>query len=257
MIINRNRGSAKMSELTSEQYEQLPDFVKEDYQEVDGVYKHAGVLKMKSTLNDLDSKLKAKDQEFNSLNERLTTFEKSKAEEIEKARADALEQAKTKGDVAEIEKRYQEQMTDLEKRTEQRVREQMSNEFALSNAKAKADAELSDIVSKLKPLDDDSAEALKIIVKSRQKVSEDAKILYSNADGSASVMDMNELVKELSAKPSVQRLIQNTITTNGGGLAKGSNGQQQSGSATNKAAEDAKAKGDLAGFLKASLNNRG
>lgn len=242
-----------MSELTTEQYEQLPDFIKSDYQEVDGVYKHAGVLKMKGTLNDLDSKLKARDQEFNSLNERLTSFEKSKAKEIEQARKDALEQAKNKGDVAEIEKRYQEQMADLEKRTEERVREEMKGAFALDNAKSKAQAEISDIVAKLKPLDDDAADALKIIVKSRQQVSEDAKILYSNSDGSASVMGVDELVKELASKPSVQRLIQNTITTNGGGLANGSNGRNGGSATLNKEAQDAKSKGDLNGFLKASL----
>lgn len=245
-----------MSELTTEQYEQLPDFIKSDYQEVDGVYKHAGVLKMKGTLNDLDSKLKSREQEFNSLSDKLTDIEKNKAEEIESARKEALEQAKNKGDVVEIEKRYQEQMADLEKRTEQKVREQMSTEFALSNAKTKADAEISDIVSKLKPLDDDAAEALKIIVKSRQQVSDDAKILYSNTDGSASVMGVDELVKELAAKPSIQRLIQNNLTTTGGGLVNGSNGQNHVAVPQNKAAEDAKSKKDLNGFLAATLQYR-
>jgi len=99
-----------MSDLTKEQYEQLPDFVRDDYTEVDGVYKHAGMMKVKGTLNDLDSRLKSKDTEFNELSERLNQFEQQKAQEIEQARKDALEQAKSKGEVESIEQLYQEQM---------------------------------------------------------------------------------------------------------------------------------------------------
>ena len=47
-----------MADLTIEQFEQLPEFLRNDYTEVNGAYKHAGMIKVKQTANDLDAKLK-------------------------------------------------------------------------------------------------------------------------------------------------------------------------------------------------------
>lgn len=241
-----------MSDLTKEQYEQLPDFVRDDYTEVDGVYKHAGMMKVKGTLNDLDSRLKSKDSEYNELHERLNNFEQQKAQEIEQARTDALEQAKSKGEVENIEKLYQEQMADLEKRTEQRVRSEVEKEYTLKEINNKAQLELTELVHGLKPKDDFAKRLIQDHLKNRQKV-EDGKIIYLNEDGSASSLDKAGLLKELQESPMFKSLTSYTPPSQGGGNI---NGTTSSSSATqvNQKAEDAKKKGDLKGFLDASIN---
>lgn len=210
-----------MSDLTSEQFEQLPDFIKTDYQEVDGVYKHAGVLKMKGTLNDLDSKLKTSQTQYEELNSKMSEYDKNKQAEIEEAKSKALEEARSKGDVEAIEKRYQEQMTDLEKRVAEKTREDVSKEFTLKGAQAQAQAELSDIVAGLKPVDDEAADVLKATLRNRQQVAEDGKIIYLNDDGSASTLDKNGFIAELKTAGKFKRLRQGEVATNGGGLASG------------------------------------
>lgn len=212
-----------MSELTKEQYEQLPDFVRDDYTEVDGVYKHAGMMKVKGTLNDLDSRLKSKDTEFNELSERLNNFEQQKAQEIEQARADALEQAKSKGEVESIEQLYQEQMADLEKRTEQRVRSEVEQEYTLKEVNNKAQIELTELVHGLKPKDDFAKRLIQDHLKNRQKV-EDGKIIYLNEDGSASSLDKAGLLKELQESPMFKPLTSYTPPSLGGGNMNGSQG---------------------------------
>lgn len=212
-----------MSDLTKEQYEQLPDFVRDDYTEIDGVYKHAGMMKVKGTLNDLDSRLKSKDSEFNALNERLTQFEQTKAQEIEQARAEALEQAKSKGEVESIEQLYQEQMADLEKRTEQRVRSEVEQEYTLKEVNNKAQIELTELVHGLKPKDDFAKRLIQDHLKNRQKV-EDGKIIYLNEDGSASSLDKAGLLKELQESPMFKPLTSYTPPSQGGGNMNGTNG---------------------------------
>lgn len=212
-----------MSDLTKEQYEQLPDFVRDDYTEVDGVYKHAGMMKVKGTLNDLDSRLKSKDSEFNALNERLTQFEQTKAQEIEQARAEALEQAKSKGEVESIEQLYQEQMADLEKRTEQRVRSEVEQEYTIKEVNNKAQIELTELVHGLKPKDDFAKRLIQDHLKNRQKV-EDGKIIYLNEDGSASSLDKAGLLKELQESPMFKPLTSYTPPSQGGGNMNGTNG---------------------------------
>lgn len=212
-----------MSDLTQEQYEQLPDFVKSDYTEVDGVYKHAGMMKVKGTLNELDSKLKARDSEFSQLNEKLSSIEQQQAEKIEQARKDALEQAKSKGDIAAIEQRYQEQMQDLEKRTAERVRQEVQQEYTLKEVQSKAQIELNELVHGLKPKDDFSKRLIEDHLKNRQKV-EDGKIIYLNEDGSASTLDHKGLLKELQESPMFKPLSSYTPPASGGGLINGSKG---------------------------------
>lgn len=241
-----------MGDLTKEQFEQLPDFVKNDYQDVDGVYKHAGVVKLKSTLNDLDSKLKTTQSQFEELNGKMSEYDKNKQAEIEAARAKALEEARSKGDVETVEKRYQEQMADLEKRVAAKTREDVSKEFTLKGAQAQAQAELSDIVSGLKPVDDEAADVLKATLRNRQQVAEDGKIIYLNEDGSASTLDKNGFIAELKKAGKYKRLRQAEAAAAGGGLVKG--GLDAGGSlTTNEAAQAAKKKGDLKGFLQASI----
>lgn len=243
-----------MSDLTQEQYDQLPDFIKTDYQEVDGAYKHAGVLKMKDTLNGLDSKLKARESEFSQLNDRLTGFEEAKAKEIEEAKAKALEEAKSKGDVEAIEARYQEQMADLAKREREAGRLEAQKEFTVQAAKSKADAELTEIVAALKPVNDGAAKLIRAFLATKQQVTDDGKIIYLNDDGSASSLDKSGFLAEQVKSDMFDHVRAAPETSKGGGKTNGSKVAASSQTANQKA-ESAKAKGDSLSYLKAALGN--
>jgi len=222
-----NRGSA----MFLESLEEVPEtwrskFVeveidgKKGYQDEDSVKAFNLAKNLKAEKQDLQAKV-------GEFSERLTTFEKSQAAAIEKARADALEEAKSKGDVAAIEKQYKEQMADLERRTTERVRSEMEKEFSIKNVQQEAKIELKDIVAALNPHDDTRA-TLELIVAQRQRIDENGKKVYLNADGSASTLDKNGLVAELLEDAAIKRLIKPSHVVENGGLANGSSG----GSAT-------------------------
>lgn len=212
-----------MAELTAEQYNQLPEFIRADYEREGEKYVSVAEKKaraLKDSLNNLDAKYKT---EVGSLNERLSNFEKQQAEAVEKARAEALAQAKNKGDIDAIEKRYQEQMEDIKRRTAEETRNELQKEWSMEKAKDKAAIDVADIAAKLRPLEGAEG-ALKLIIQSRQKIGEDGKVFYTNADGSASALDAAGLAAELQKDPAVKRLISGTTNTHGGGNANGSIG---------------------------------
>lgn len=208
-----------MSELTQEQYEGLPDYVKGDYQEFDGVYKHAGMMKLKGSLNDLDSKYKG---EVSTLNERLDGFEEAKKAEIEEARKQALADAKSAKDVEEIEKLHQEQMADLEARVAERVRGEVTQEFKAQSAQKDANALAAKLAAQL-GVDDDARQDLQSLIGLRIKPSESGEIVFYNRDGSASAMSEQEFVADVKARH--KHLVKAEVPTNGGGLANGSKGK--------------------------------
>ena len=208
--------------LTKEQYEQLPDFVKSDYVETDDGYKHGGFVKVKQTADDLNSKFESERKERQALNERLSEFEKTKAAEIEAARKEELEKARTKGDVVEIEKRYQEQMTDLEKRTAEKVRAETLAEVAEREAESKA-VNITDKIARKLAVDDGAADALFELLRKRVTFSND-KPIFINDDGSASSLDESGFIDEVKKSPRYKYLIKAEPSTNGGGFVKGSKG---------------------------------
>ena len=214
-----------MSELTKEQFEQLPEFIRGDYVEVDGAYKHAGLIKVKQTANELDSKWKSAQSQLDELSTKLNSFEEAKKSEIEKAKREAMEQARSKGDVEAIEKRYQEEMADLEKRVAERTRQEVEKEYSLKDAKNRAQLELSDIVTALKPVDTDAAELIKDHLRLRQRVDEDGKVVYLDDEGRATSLDKKGLIEEMRKSTRIARLIQSNVVTTGGGNANGSNGR--------------------------------
>lgn len=219
-----------MSDYTQEQFEQLPEFMQADLTKVGEVYKHAGVVKLKESLNELDGKVKTYEAQTQELSGKLTEFEKNQQEAIENAKLEALENAKSKKDVDEIERTYKEQMADLEKRTEERTREAVTKEFTVKQAQQQASMELKEIANKLKPLDDESSSLIEIAIAKRQRVDENGKIIYLNEDGSASSLDKLGLVDELIKAGKFSRLRQAEVTTQGGGLANGNNGKGGSAS---------------------------
>lgn len=243
-----------MSDLTQEQYEQLPEFIRNDYTEVDGVYKHAGLVKVKQTANELDSKLKASEKSIAELSDKMNTFEQQKQADIEAATATALENAKTDKDVEEIERIHNQKMADLEKRVEQRTREAIKTEAEQAAAKEKAQSTASRIAESI-AVDEDAQALLTSAFDKRISIDADGAVTFMNEDGTASSLDEAGFLAEVQASPRYKRLRKAKVTTTDSGKANGSGngGGRTAGDANNEAAEAAKKKGDLAGYLNAAL----
>ena len=238
-----------MADLTQEQYEQVPEFLRGDYTEVDGVYKHAGMLKVKQTANDLNSKLKAKDTEFASLSDRLTVFEQKEADAIKAKTDKELESAKSTGDIDTVLKQHSEQMADLERRTAAKVKAETLAEVSKEQAE-KDDASHSKEIAITLAVDGAQGD-LNALISRRISHNEQGERIYLNSDGSASTMDKLAFLEDIKQKH--KWLVKPAVTTTGGGLSNGNNGNGGSAAKTNQAAEDAKKAGDPLGFLNAKF----
>lgn len=241
-----------MAELTQEQFEQVPEFLQGDYEKVGDVYRHVDSLKtekLKSSLDNLDKKYK---DETGQLSERLTKFEQEQQEKIEAAKKEALEAAKNKGDVEAIERRYQEQMADLERRTEERVRGEVTKEFTQKTAAEKAKSIAAQIAAE-QAVDADSRETLQELLERRIKVDpETGAEIYHGDDGGALSLDRAGYIAQVIKKSArYARLIKSGVVTSSPAGVKGSNG----GAGVNDKAETAKKAGDLNAFLKAKLSS--
>ena len=233
--------------LNKEIYDTLPDAVKADYVEHEGAYVPAATLEV----NQLTSKVTALKGSLDSLDGKLKEQAKAEAEKIEAARQAALEEARTKGDVKAIEERYQQQMKDLEERTAERVRGEVTKEFTQKQAEQKA-ASIAESIGLAHGVDKDAGEAVADLIRSRVKVDpETGKEIYHDAKGSALSVDKEGFIETLKKEPRFKHLLKAAATT-GGGFANGSNGGSASTGANDKAAAAKKA-GDLTGFLKATL----
>lgn len=216
--------------LTQEQFETLPDFVKSDYVQHEGAYVQQAELKvkgLKSSLDNLDSKLKE--------------IEAGKAAEIEAARVKGLEEAKTKGDVAEVEKRYQEQMADAVKRAREDERNSVTKELSQKQADTKASG-IADTIGANLAVDKDAAEVIAELIKQRVKVDpETGKEYFLDASGSALSVNRSGFEAMLTKEGKFKHLVKAAIATNGAG---GANGSNSGGSASS-------GKGNLGGDRKA------
>lgn len=196
--------------LSQEQFEALPDFVKSDYVQHEGAYVPQAELKvkgLKSSLDNLDSKLRE--------------IEASKAAEIEAARAKGLEEAKTKGDVAEVEKRYQEQMADAVKRAREDERNNVTKELSQKQADTKASG-IAETIAAAKAVDEKAARSLKKLLSDRVKVDpETGKEYFLDDNGGALSVNRAEFEKLLLDE--FPHLVKAQISTSGAGGANGSN----------------------------------
>jgi hypothetical protein len=204
-----------MSDYTQEQFDQLPDFAKADFVKDGDVYRHGGFLKVKKTADGLD-------QKFREANDRISSIEASKAEEIEAAKAAALEQARTKGDVTAIEKRYQEQMADLEKRNADALKEREAKIEGLVSASK--NSAIGAMVSDLSGLaTDDGREAFKRLIRNRIDYNpETGQTIYLDDSGSATSLDFIGFKAETLKDPLFKSLLKADSPTNGGGQVGGS-----------------------------------
>lgn len=238
-----------MAELTQEQFEQLPEFIRGDYEKAGEVYRPVAEGKLsalKGSLNDLDSKYK-------QANSRIEEIERGKAQEIENAKAEALKTARSKGDVEAIEKRYQEQMADLEKRNGETMKQFEERIAKMSGAIKTKERSLivGDIAKELKILPKSEKLFAKLVADRIDVDPETGKRTFLDENGGATSLDMAGFIAELAKDEGFDVMRHADIAR--GGLANGNNGTGGGGASTNEKAEAAKKTGDLNGYLKAHL----
>ena len=196
-----------MADLTLEQFEQVPDFLKADYIQDGEVFRHASDLKvgkLKSSLDGLDAKLKE--------------FEKGEQAKIEAAQAAALDRLKKEGKVDEILADAERRIGETQKQFQERY-EKMSNQIKTE----KRSALVADLAAEIAT--DKGSRAFKALVQSRIDVdAETGKVTFLNDDGSASSLDLSGFKAELMKDDSLSPLLKADLVTQGGGKANGSNG---------------------------------
>lgn len=210
-----------MNEYTQEQFDQVPEFMQTDYVKDGDVYKHAGVMKMKGTLNDLNGKLESQKGEYNQLNGRLTEFESSKAADIEAATAKALEKAHKDNDIDAILKIEREKLADEKKRIDE-----TSGAFDL-RMKAAADNQKKSIAQSLASelATDKGKKAFNRLIESYISVDPATGLeTYLNDDGSASSLDREQFILEVKKNDLFSSLVKADISVDGGGGMNGNNG---------------------------------
>lgn len=235
-----------MNELTKEQYEQVPEFLKDDYVLDGEAYKHAGIVEMKGTLNDLNSKLETQIGDFTTLSGKLSEFEASKAAEIEQARTEALKKAQKENNTEEVLRLEAEKIADAVKRANAETRAEVEQEYALRGVEATARQELTELVAGLKPINDAAARMITDHFKTRQRV-EDGKIVYFNEDGSASSLDKSGMLEEAIVNSMFKPLSSYTPPTLGGGKMNG--GDASSANISNQKLSNQKLSNKTQGYL--------
>ncbi len=209
-------------EYTKEEFETLPDNVKDKYVEDGEGYSHGGFLKVKSTANELDNKLKT------SLGD-LDSYKSAEQERIDEAKKqahdEAYAQAVKDNDRETLDKLHAEQLEDAKQRAEQRGRELQSQEFKSELANKEADNLAFKIASEIAS-DNDNAELLQGFIRQQISVDEQGKQTMLNADGSASSLDVKAFTTEFAKQAKYKSLVKTSITAEGGGLANGNNGSR-------------------------------
>jgi len=210
-----------MEEYSKEQFDQMPEFMQSSYSLDGDVYKHAGVVKMKGSMNDLNAKLETQKGEFNNLNGRLTEFESSKAADIEAATAKALEKAHKDNDVDAILKIEREKLTDQQTRFDESAKsfDTRMKEVATNQKKNTAQALTNELAT------DKGKAAFKRLIESYIEIDQVTGVeTYLNDDGSASSLNREQFISEIAKNELFSTLVKANINVNGGGNMNGDGG---------------------------------
>lgn len=242
-----------------ENLDELPESLHSQFEKVeeDGkvYYQDKDALELKSLAFNVKNENKSLKDKMSEYDNKFSEIEKQQAEKIEAAREQALEEARTKGDVKAIEERYKQQMADLEKRSREAGRNEAIQEMTQKQAKQEASG-IVDKISLTLGVDAESAEAIGDIIRNRVEVDpETGDKIFRDTKGGALSVDTEGFIAELRKEGKLKRLIKADVTTSGGGLVNGSGNGGGASGGKNPQAQEAKSKGDLNGFLKASLTN--
>lgn len=247
-----------MAELTQEQFESVPDFLQGDYEKVGDVYQHKSEIEFSSAKASFKQKMDDIGGKLNTANGELESFKSTQAQAIEDAKRQALEQARTKGEVTDVERIYEEKIQDLTSRMNEKLESERSQKETLLNQskQSKREALLADARSKLKVFDE-SAKIFDKVVGSMIDVDPiTGKETFLSEDGSATSLDRAGFYDQLEKDPAFARMRKAEVTSTGG-MANGNNGAGGPTSTTNQAADTAKQNGDLNGYLSSHLSKVG
>lgn len=201
-----------MPGFTKEQYQTLPEDFKAEYQLVDGEYKHAGVVKMKGTLNALNSSSEATATQ-------LSQLQASQQTAIDAARQEAYDTAVKDNKLEDVQSILNQKIEDAEKRANESEVSFKNRLQVLADKQALAvSADLSSIATEA------GAIAFKSLVKGMVKVDpETGAETFFDENGSATSLDRAGFGEYLKKSQTFAPLVKADVATNGGGLATGSN----------------------------------
>lgn len=215
-----------MAELSNEQFEQLPEFVRSDYEKVGDNYRHKSEIEFEGAKASFKQKMDDLGGKLNATSSELQQFKSSQQEAIEAAKKEALEQAKTKGEAKDIIKRYEEQMADLESRLgseleSERAEKQKLLDLSKNSAR---NSLLAEARSKLKVFDE-SAKIFNQVVGAMIDIDPlTGKETFLSEDGSATSLDRAGFMAQLEKDPAFARMREASPPSEGG-FARGANSQ--------------------------------
>lgn len=211
------------AELTAEQYEDLPEFLKASYVKDGDGYSHGGFVKVKGTANELDRKAKEREAE-------LESYRSEEQKRIDAARLEAYEKAKSEGHTDEVERQLMEKIADAERRStesEKQFKERLAR--LADKSKSAIASEVSTIAIK------GGAAAFKRLVKDYIQVDpETDQETYLDDNGRATSLNRAEFIEELKKNPLFKPLIMAGVATEGGGNVNGSQKAVPSGKKFNE-----------------------
>lgn len=200
--------------LTKEQYDALDESLRAEFeQQEDGSYINVDSLKvtgLKTSLDKLDSKMKAEKADRDAETQRL----------VDEARETALEEAKSKNNIDEVLRIEREKLEDEKNRITAQREELTGIKQQLADDKLKntIDNLANHVVKEFQP-------AFKVVIKQFIDVSVDSReVTYLNEDGSASSLNKDQFIKELADRTTFAPMMKGKPTTTGGGLANGGMG---------------------------------
>jgi hypothetical protein len=200
-----------VADLTVEQFGQLPDFVKDDYEKSGEVYRpkaEGKVATLKASLDALDVKHKTTDAQ---LREILAKSEDDRT----KAEQAAFERLKKEGKVDELIADYERRMGETKKQYEDRI-----EKMTAAAKNDKRSAIVSELVSELAT--EKGKKAFARLVEGRIDYDpETGKTIFLNEDGSASSLDLAGFKAEIEKSDLFESLVKAQV--NRGGDARGSN----------------------------------
>ncbi|AIM40764.1 putative capsid scaffold protein [Idiomarinaceae phage Phi1M2-2] len=222
-----------------EKLDDLPESLQDQFEpyELDGKkgFQHKDTIALANSLKNAKAEKAQTQTQLEEFKTKLEGFEQQQAKAIEDARAAALEEARSKGDVKAIEERYQQQMEDLRKRVEEETRATVTKEFTTKQAQQKANS-IADKIGLSTGIDADAGEAIADLIRSRVEVDPDTgKEVYKDAKGGALSVDRDGFIAELKKERRFKFLMKGVPPSEGGGNA---NGSSSGGAATKQATRD-------------------
>lgn len=209
-----------MSELTVEQYEELPEFLKKNYVQDGEGFSHAGMMKVKSTADNLDKQSK-------DALRKLEEYQRDEAEKIRIAENKAYEKAKAEGNIEGVESRLTQKLQDAERRNEE-----TEKQFKIRMQKL-ADKQKSALAAELasKYCVKGGNEAYKMLVSRYIEVDpETDEVTFLDDSGRATSLKQADFETSLKNNVFLQPLTKADISTTGGGKV---NGEGNGGRASN------------------------